>query len=104
MITDGKWKFNVREITTVPGVAGWITVDGIRIMTVLFGDGIDLNDAIDDAYYTCTACNSHADLLAACKLIQAALTEYNLRDIKKRYSLCVADSAAGKAIAKAENN
>lgn len=43
------------------------------------------------------------DLLQACKLLQAALTEYNLRDVKKRYSLCVADAAANKAIAKAES-
>ena len=43
------------------------------------------------------------DLLEACKMLQSALTEYNLRDIKKRYSLCVADSAANQAIAKAEN-
>lgn len=43
------------------------------------------------------------DLLQACKLLQAALTEYNLRDVKKRYSLCVADAAASKAIAKAES-
>jgi len=42
------------------------------------------------------------DLLEACKLFQAALTEYRLRDVKKRFSLCLADAAAGKAIAKAE--
>jgi hypothetical protein len=42
------------------------------------------------------------ELLEACKLLQDALTEYKLRDIKKRYSLCVADACASKAIAKAE--
>ena len=44
------------------------------------------------------------ELLKACKLLQAALTEHHLRDVKKRFSLCVADAAANKAIAKAENN
>jgi len=43
------------------------------------------------------------DLLKACKLLQAVLTGYHLRDIKKRFSLCVADAKAGKAIAKAED-
>ena len=43
------------------------------------------------------------DLLKACKLLQAVLTGYHLRDIKKRFSLCAADAKAGKAIAKAED-
>lgn len=43
-------------------------------------------------------------LLEACKLLRAALTEYKLRDIKKRFSLCVADAEAGKAIVAAESN
>ena len=43
-------------------------------------------------------------LLEACKDMQAALTEYHLRDVKKRYSLCVADAAVGRAIASAEHN
>lgn len=50
-------------------------------------------------------CPKHAaapDMLEALKLLQAALTEYRLRDVKKRYSLCVADAAASNAIAKAE--
>jgi len=42
------------------------------------------------------------DLLEAVTLLQAALTQYRLRDVKKRYSLCVADAAASAAIAKAE--
>lgn len=42
------------------------------------------------------------DLLEAVKLLQAALTQYHLRDVRKRYSLCVADAAATNAIAKAE--
>jgi len=42
------------------------------------------------------------ELLEACKLFQAALTEYKLRDVRKRFSLCIADAAASKAIAKAE--
>jgi len=41
------------------------------------------------------------ELLEAVTLLQAALTEYHLRDVKKRYSLCVADAAASAAIAKA---
>lgn len=42
------------------------------------------------------------NLLEAVKLLQAALTQYRLRDVKKRYSLCVADAIASTAIAKAE--
>jgi len=42
------------------------------------------------------------EMYDALKWLQAALTEYRLRDVKKRYSLCVADSAASKALAKAE--
>ena len=38
------------------------------------------------------------ELLKACKLMQTALTEYQLRDVKKRYSLCIADAVMGKAI------
>jgi hypothetical protein len=41
-------------------------------------------------------------LLEALKLLQAALTEHGLRDVQKRYSLCVADAAASTAIAQAE--
>jgi hypothetical protein len=42
------------------------------------------------------------EMLEALKLLEAALTQYNLRDARKRFSLGVADAAAGKAIAKAE--
>lgn len=42
------------------------------------------------------------DLLEAVKLLQAALTQYHLRDVRKRYSLCVADAVATTAVAKAE--
>lgn len=43
------------------------------------------------------------DLLAACQELQAALSEYHLFDVKKRFSLSVANATAGKAIAKATN-
>lgn len=42
------------------------------------------------------------ELLEALKLLQGSLTEHHLRDVKKRFSLCVADAAASKAIARAE--
>ena len=42
------------------------------------------------------------DMYEAIKLLQAALTEHRLRDVKKRSSLCIADAAACAAIAKAE--
>src|SRR5580704_13031129 len=42
------------------------------------------------------------DLLEALKLLQNAIHEARLLDVKKRFSLCNADAAAGKAIAKAE--
>jgi len=41
-------------------------------------------------------------LLEAVRLMQAAVREYRLLDVKKRFSLCVADAAACTAIAKAE--
>jgi|ERR1041384_3288850 hypothetical protein len=40
------------------------------------------------------------ELLDAAKLMQDALTEHRLRDVKKRFSLCVADAALSSAIAK----
>lgn len=46
--------------------------------------------------------NAAPDMLEALKLFQAALTEYKLRDVRKRFSLSVADAAASKAIYKAE--
>lgn len=42
------------------------------------------------------------DLLEAAKLLQAALSEYRLLDVRKRFSLSLAHAAAGAAIAKAE--
>lgn len=42
------------------------------------------------------------ELLEAVKLLQAALSEYRLLDVRKRFSLSVAHAAAGAAIAKAE--
>ena len=60
--------------------------------------GVTTLDSKDDAALITAA----PDMLEALKLLQAALTEYRLRDVKKRYSLCVADAAASKAIAKAE--
>ena len=57
-----------------------------------------LEEAIEHAALIAAA----PDLLAACKEMQAALTEHHLRDVKKRFSLCVADSAMNRAIAKAE--
>ncbi len=41
-------------------------------------------------------------LLEAAKLLQAALSEYRLLDVRKRFSLSIAHAAAGAAIAKAE--
>ena len=60
--------------------------------------GVVTSDSREDAFLIASA----PDMLEALKLLQAALTEYRLRDIKKRYSLCVADAAASKAIGKAE--
>ncbi len=42
-------------------------------------------------------------MLAALKAMREALTEHRLRDVKKRWSLCLADAAASKAIAAAES-
>ena len=65
----------------------------------------------EDGYYNREIALKHArliaaapELLEACKLMQAALTEHHLRDIKKRFSLCVADAAMGKAITKANEH
>lgn len=41
-------------------------------------------------------------LLAALKSLQAALTEHGLRNVRKRFSLCIADAEASSAIAEAE--
>ena len=58
-------------------------------------------ESVEECLANARLCASAPDLLEACKLLQAALTEYHLRDVKKRYSLCVADAAASKAIARA---
>jgi len=86
------------------------SVKGGTIHTISFGTGGFIcsieagvnSDRIDPV------CEANArliaaapDLLAALQLMQAALTEYDLRDVKKRYSLCVADAAASNAIARA---
>lgn len=42
------------------------------------------------------------DMLEALRLLQAALSEYRLLDVRKRFSLSLAHAAAGAAIAKAE--
>lgn len=42
------------------------------------------------------------ELLEALKALRAAVIEYQLLDVRKRFSLCVADAVAGKAITKAE--
>lgn len=67
-----------------------------------FNDGIfrGVNSATPCA--RCIMEHAAPEMLEALKLLQSALTEYKLRDVKKRYSLCVADAAASKAIAKAE--
>lgn len=44
------------------------------------------------------------EMLEALRLIQAALAEYRLLDVRKRFSLSVAHAAAGAAIAKAEGH
>lgn len=43
-----------------------------------------------------------SDLLKALKDLQKAVREHKLLDIKKRFSLCVADAQANTIIAKAE--
>lgn len=43
------------------------------------------------------------DMREALRLMGRALTDHNLRDVKKRSSLCIADAAAGRAFDKAEN-
>lgn len=54
-------------------------------------------EALANAHLIAAAPEMHEAL----KLLQAALTEYKLRDVKKYYSLCVADAAASKALYKA---
>ncbi len=61
----------------------------------MFAAGVDISAVVRLTLIM----SGQPDLLEACKLMQAALTEYHLRGIKKRYSLCVA--AMGKAITKA---
>ncbi len=81
MRTKGNWKFNVREISTVPEVAGWITIDGIRIATVLFGDGINLNDAIDNAHFVCKAVNHHDELVEFAEKMAKYKFSFDKRDL-----------------------
>lgn len=42
------------------------------------------------------------EMLEALRLMQAALAQYQLLDVRKRFSLSIAHAAAGAAIAKAE--
>lgn len=68
--------------------------------TMLKSDAAMMLLAEKDAHARTAAAASA--MLQALKGMQAALTEYGLRDVKKRFSLCVADAAASKAIAAAE--
>ncbi len=88
----------------------WQTEEGYsNIYITAFQKDKRKHSAVADIPVSNDNCRDNAHLIAAApdmyeaiKLLQAALTEYRLQDIKKRYSLCVADAAASNAIAKAE--
>ena len=66
----------------------------------IFEDGILL--ASNERYnHIMTCVNSHYDLLAALEGLRAELRQHIKMDVKKHYSLMVADVAADKAIARA---
>ena len=56
---------------------------------------------VQDRDYT-NLLSAAPDLLAACEAMQKALYEHHLLDVKKHFSLCVADAAMGTAIARAK--
>lgn len=94
MFTKGPWTVNLNNQKKVLEV--WPDKPGLgRICTVM---NRDPRDERANANLIAAA----PDLLEACELLQAALTEYHLRDVKKRFSLGVADAAASKAVAKAQ--
>ena len=94
MYTKGKW---LVKTTSGYGTQIYSQTPIQHIATTHYGE-IDIDEAKANARLIAAA----PDLLKACKMLQNALTEHRLRDSKKRFSLSIADAAAGKAIAKAE--
>lgn len=97
MYTKGKWEVAVNHLPSANYSRTLVFCNGKEVANC---NHSDLSQADQEEHARLIA--AAPELLEACKLLQAALTEHNLRDIKKRFSLCVADSATSKAIAKAE--
>jgi hypothetical protein len=97
--TKGPWK---AEYSALVGGSGW------NVATYAEDEGTDLVASIrsSEGGYEQNAANAKLiaaapDLLEALQLLQQAIYNARLLDVKKQFDLCVADSAASKAIAKA---
>ena len=93
--TPGPWKYADEEVRQEFPGASRVCWTGTR---ATYGTGFDLKTTEANAALISAA----PDMLEALKLLREAIHALHLLDIKKRFSLCVADAAAGKAIFKAE--
>jgi hypothetical protein len=73
-------------------------------MTTIPEHDHDISTSPDLGCPRCRLGMAAPELLAACKEMREAILEHGLLDVKKRFSLCVADAAMGSAIAKAEHD
>ena len=91
-LTPGPWKAARVFANNAP--------DSFKVFTKPFG-GICIADCGDNEE-NANLCAAAPELLRALKDLQAAVHEYRLLDVKKRFRLCTADAQAGTAIYKAE--
>lgn len=92
--TPGPWHRNIKPASKYPVVfAGRSTHVAVVSTQGLTDEEIEGN---------CNLISATTDLLEALRLLQKAVHDAHLLNVRKHFDICVADAAASKAIAKAE--
>ena len=94
--TPGPWRIEKYTDTTVRDGERIRASNNLIVVNEVWG--ASLSEC--DANYRLVA--AAPDLLTALQSLRKAVHDAHLLDVKKRFDLCVADAAAGTAIAKAE--